>query len=142
MSEFDRIGTNNGHGHAWARPDGVKARCGGTVLCRECTADAALVERWRRETPSEAGASHGPIDPQFHELMNAVARGLDDIFNGPDCKPENKKVGFFLCTYEMNAPGRFNYLSNSNRLDVHAMLREITARLEGRIAAEHTKTPQ
>lgn len=45
MSEFDRIGTNSGHGHAWARPDGVKARCGGVGLCRECARDFALVNR-------------------------------------------------------------------------------------------------
>lgn len=32
---------NTGHGHVWARPDGVRARCGGPKLCRECAADAA-----------------------------------------------------------------------------------------------------
>ena len=34
-------GTNTGHGHVWARPDGVKARCGGPALCKQCSADAA-----------------------------------------------------------------------------------------------------
>jgi hypothetical protein len=142
MSDFARIGTNSGHGHAWPRPDGAKARCGGTVLCRECAADASLVERWRRQTPNDAGATPGPIDPQFHELMNGIARLLDEAFNGPDCKAEDKKVGFFLATYEMAAPGRFNYISNSDKTDVHAMLREIAARLEGRIAAEGPRTTQ
>ncbi len=32
-------GTNTGHGHVWERPDGLKARCGGPNLCRECSAD-------------------------------------------------------------------------------------------------------
>lgn len=39
----NRVGTNSGHGHAWERPDGVKARCGGPGLCSECSADQALV---------------------------------------------------------------------------------------------------
>lgn len=36
-----RVGTNTGHGHVWARPDGVRARCGGPALCSECARDAA-----------------------------------------------------------------------------------------------------
>jgi hypothetical protein len=43
ISGTSRIGTNAGHGHAWERPDGMKAWCGGTVLCAECRADAELV---------------------------------------------------------------------------------------------------
>ncbi len=31
---------NTGHGHAWERPDGVKARCGGPGICTECAMDA------------------------------------------------------------------------------------------------------
>lgn len=45
MSEFGRVGTNSGHGHAWARPDCYKARCGGVALCRLCAHDFALVNR-------------------------------------------------------------------------------------------------
>lgn len=36
--------TNSGHGHVWERPDGVKARCGGPKLCKECQADKGFVE--------------------------------------------------------------------------------------------------
>jgi len=32
-------GTNNGHGHVWERPDGMKARCGGPGFCSQCAAD-------------------------------------------------------------------------------------------------------
>lgn len=32
---------NTGHGHVRARPDGVKARCGGPFICRECAQEAA-----------------------------------------------------------------------------------------------------
>jgi hypothetical protein len=34
-------GTNTGHGHVWERPDGVKARCGGPRICKECARDYA-----------------------------------------------------------------------------------------------------
>jgi hypothetical protein len=43
------IGGNSGHGHVWARPDGVRARCGGPALCAECAKDAARLKA-RRET--------------------------------------------------------------------------------------------
>lgn len=36
-----RVGTNTGHGHVWARPDGVKMRCGGPGLCDTCSKDKA-----------------------------------------------------------------------------------------------------
>jgi len=32
---------NVGHGHVIPRPDGVRARCGGPGLCRECSRDLA-----------------------------------------------------------------------------------------------------
>lgn len=38
MSDDQR---NTGHGHVYPRPDGVKARCGGPVICAECARDAA-----------------------------------------------------------------------------------------------------
>lgn len=34
-------GTNTGHGHVWSRPDGVKARCGGPAMCKQCALDQA-----------------------------------------------------------------------------------------------------
>ena len=33
--------TNSGHGHVWTRPDGIRARCGGPRLCKECARDYA-----------------------------------------------------------------------------------------------------
>ena len=36
-------GTNTGHGHVWTRPDGMKARCGGPTVCRECSRVAAAL---------------------------------------------------------------------------------------------------
>ena len=40
------LGLNTGHGHVWRRPDGLRARCGGPGLCRECSRDA---EQFRRD---------------------------------------------------------------------------------------------
>jgi len=37
--------TNTGHGHAWPRPDGHKARCGGPTMCQECAEDVDLRSR-------------------------------------------------------------------------------------------------
>lgn len=30
---------NSGHGHAFPRPDGAKAKCGGPVICAVCAVD-------------------------------------------------------------------------------------------------------
>jgi hypothetical protein len=46
--ELARVGGNSGHGHAWSRPDGVRARCGGPGLCIECSYDQELVAESRR----------------------------------------------------------------------------------------------
>lgn len=137
FGQFSRIGTNSGHGHAWPRPDGAKARCGGVVLCRECAADASMVGRWRKAASASTAAEHGPIDPALHEMMNTLAHVLDVAFNGEDCPPDKKQVGFFLTTFNMNdpEPGRFNYISNAEKHDVRAMLAEVLARIEGRVAA-------
>lgn len=35
--------TNSGHGHAWMRPDGIKARCGGPAMCSECRDEQRLM---------------------------------------------------------------------------------------------------
>lgn len=78
---------------------------------------------------------HQPIPPEFHALMNGLAEGLDDIFNpptAPGLPRGEKKIGFFLTCFEFNAPGRFNYISNAEKLDVKQMLKDIVARIEAR----------
>lgn len=78
-----------------------------------------------------------PIQPEYHALMNALAASIDEVFNGP--RPPvpqvyERKVGFFLAAFEFNTngeDGRFNYISNCDRLDVKVLLREMTARFEG-----------
>lgn len=82
------------------------------------------------------GADHGPIEPAYHAMMNELSHALDEMFNGKGCLPGHKTTGFFLAVYAFDAPGRFNYISNSDKLDVRAMLKEITARIEARLSTE------
>jgi len=88
---------------------------------------------------SGRGADPRPIQPELRELMNAVAGGLDEVFNGKDCAPADKKVGFFLVAFGFEKEGeripgsRFNYISNADKLDVRVLLKDVLARLEARI---------
>ena len=69
--------------------------------------------------------------------MNALARALDEMFNGENCPPDKKRVGFFLTTFLFHtSDGRFNYISNADTLDVRAMLKDITARIEARLGPD------
>ncbi len=73
-----------------------------------------------------------PIEPKYLETMNAVARGLDDVFNGP-AKGADRKVGFVLLVFPFGATdGRCNYISNgADRRDIVVMMKEQIARFEG-----------
>jgi hypothetical protein len=86
---------------------------------------------------SDLGADHGPIQPELHDQMNLIAQALDDLFNGPGgAAKAARPIGFFLTSFYMNEPSRFNYISNADKLDVRAMLKEITARIEARLSSE------
>lgn len=77
---------------------------------------------------------HRPIPPEYHRFMNELAKELDERFNPtlPGLPGGPKKIGFFLTMFEFNAPGRFNYISNAEKIDVKTMLQEIVARIEAR----------
>lgn len=47
--EAGRIGTNAGHGYAWDRPDGARAKCGGPAMCTDCSYDQQLVHDARED---------------------------------------------------------------------------------------------
>ena len=70
-------------------------------------------------------------------VMNAVADGLDKIFNGvaAQSKPVN---GFVLLVFPLDAPegARVNYASNAKRADIVSALKEIVARFEGQPEAK------
>lgn len=91
----------------------------------------------------DLSAQPGPIQEKYREQMNALAHALDEMLNGEGgakARPANKRVGFFLAVYDMEhegpAPGRFNYISNSDKTDVRAMMKEIEARISARLQAE------
>lgn len=76
-----------------------------------------------------------PIEKHYREFMNILAKRLDELINGKDCKPENKKAGFMLFVYDFNKgpeAGRMNYISNSNRELNAVSIKEFLAQLEGR----------
>jgi hypothetical protein len=61
-------GTNTGHGHVWERPDGVKARCGGPVICAECSRDYAEFNKAvAKDAEVEHAFSDGPTAETFAE---------------------------------------------------------------------------
>jgi len=73
-----------------------------------------------------------PIEPQYIEKMNALARAIDQLFNG-DLKGADRKVGFVMMVYNFgDEPGRCNYISNgADRRDVVVLMKEMIARFEG-----------
>lgn len=78
-------------------------------------------------------SSHGPIEPRYVEQMNAVARALDEMFNGK-AKGKDRETGFVLLVFPFGeADGqRCNYISNgADRKDMVSLLREMAARFEG-----------
>lgn len=74
----------------------------------------------------------GPIQEEYRASMNAIARTLDEHFNG-DAKGTARKVGFVLLVFPFNSTdGRCNYISNgADRRDIVTMMREQIARFEG-----------
>lgn len=72
-----------------------------------------------------------PIQQRYRAGINAIAHDLDDAFNG-SVRP--KKIGFVLLMAEFGKieGGRVNYISNGERADMIAMVKEWLARAEGR----------
>jgi hypothetical protein len=73
-----------------------------------------------------------PVEDAYREQMNAVARGLDQIFNG-EAKGAERKVGFVLLVFEFGEKeGRCNYISNgADRRDIVTLFKEQIKRFEG-----------
>jgi hypothetical protein len=70
-----------------------------------------------------------PIDEEYREKMNDLARFLDHEFNG-DQGP--KMVGFVMMVFPFEGhEGRCNYISNAKRDDIVVLLKEQIKRFEG-----------
>ena len=80
-------------------------------------------------------SSHGPIQQEQREMMNALALLLDSTLNPAPLPglPHQKKIGFVLLTayFGQIEDGRVNYISNGEREDMVAMLKELLAFFEG-----------
>jgi hypothetical protein len=89
LAVTERIGaaSNVGHGHVFPRPDGVRARCGGPGICKECAHDAqrkqaisAEAERNRRPGCKLVPLPHGaqPVAMQLFQdrLYIATTEGV------------------------------------------------------------------
>lgn len=72
-----------------------------------------------------------PIEEAYHAQMSAIAKALDEMFNG---KIGKKKTAFVLLTAHFGdiKDSRVNYISNAERTDTLAMMKEFIARAEGR----------
>jgi len=76
----------------------------------------------------------GPIQQAYREQMNAVARGLDKVFNGEAVGSE-RETGFVLLVFPFGADAmrnRCNFISNgADRRDVVVLMKEMIRRFEG-----------
>ena len=79
-----------------------------------------------------------PIQEQFRARMNEIAAFLDGEFNG-DVRPRRVCFALVIAEFGKAEGGRVNYISNGNREDNTAMLRELLARWEGRYIEGGTK---
>lgn len=61
------ISTNTGHGHVWARPDGVKMRCGGAGICAACSRDAAAIAQPKVDPCTALAERDAAIERLTHE---------------------------------------------------------------------------
>jgi hypothetical protein len=79
----------------------------------------------------------GPIEPEYIEMMNAMAGALDEMFNGK-AKGKDRKTGFVLLVFPFaDHEGRANFISNgADRKDIVALFKEMIARFEGQPETE------
>jgi len=73
-----------------------------------------------------------PIQDEYRETMNLLAKFLDRSFNG-EARGKDRMTGFVLLVFPFGdgKRDRINYISNGNRDDIVIALKEIVARFEG-----------
>jgi len=72
-----------------------------------------------------------PVQPEFVEFINKIGRAINKFLNP---NPNEKKYGFSILMFKFGEPNQFdrmNYLSNANREDMIASMKEFIARNEG-----------
>ena len=87
-----------------------------------------------------SGVGDAPIEDKYRRKMNALAKTLDEWFNG-DAKGKDRKVGFCLMVFEFGeGPARANYISNASREHVVTLLKDQLARFEGQAEPKEGKS--
>lgn len=73
-----------------------------------------------------------PIEEKYRQQMAAVAKTLDEFFNG-DKHGDDRPTGFVLLVFPFNDhEGRCNFISNgADRKDVVVLMKEMIRRFEG-----------
>jgi hypothetical protein len=73
-----------------------------------------------------------PVSEEYRLQMQAVAEGVDRIFNGT-ARGTNRKTGFVIMVFPYgDHDGRCNYMSNgADRKDIVVLMKEMIARFEG-----------
>lgn len=73
-----------------------------------------------------------PIEPQFRDTMNLLAKAIDRMFNG-EAKGNARKTGFVLLVFPFGEEeGGCNYISNgADRRDIITLMKEQIKRFEG-----------
>ncbi|OHV85921.1 hypothetical protein [Ensifer sp. LCM 4579] len=64
------------------------------------------------------------------EVMKTIAQALDETLNGQQ-RPKKNCFVVLIFPFDGEAGNRINYVSNADRSDIVAALKEITARFEG-----------
>ena len=70
---MDTENGNRGHGHVYARPDGMRARCGGPTICAECALDKA-----RKDAQAKAGQDK---HRRWHQHLDECAQCRERPFH-------------------------------------------------------------
>jgi hypothetical protein len=91
-----------------------------------------------QQNPQQLGS--GPIDASVYDMMNALARGIESVFNDPG-KP--KETGWVLMAFPFGDKiGRCNYISNANREDIITLLTEQLSYFKGMPEHDPAVRPQ
>ena len=86
-----------------------------------------MVRRQRRIGKVRNGLT---AEREYSGKMAFLARHIDHFFNG-DLRGQDRTTGFVLMVFRFADRGHANYMSNTSREDVVAMLKEQIARFEG-----------
>jgi hypothetical protein len=99
--------------------------------------EATTAPRAPEEKAMTEPLGDAPVEDRYRVTMNAVARVLDEAFNG-DAKGKDRKVGFCLMVFPFGEhDARTNFISNgADRKDIVTLFREMIARFTGQPGTE------